>query len=484
MAPQIQRMASDKTPNAKNLAALGADRLAELLLELASGDAATKRRLRLELASRSGGGDVAAEIRKRLATIAKSRSFVDWHKVRPLAADLDMQRRAITKHVAPTAPVEAFDLLWRFLELAPSVYERCDDSNGTIGGVFSEALNDLGAIAAQAKPNVAKLVGQVYTALFANDYGQFDGVIGLMAPALGQEGLALLKARLEEQAAAPPAKPKGGDRKVIGISTRGPIYQDDFDVRYAAPRIQSALTDIADALGDADGYAARYSAEERTNPFIAANIAERLLRADRPEDAMAALMLAEAQCRTGRYWPDWHRVWIDTLDALGQADEAQSARWAKFERELDADYLRAHLKRLPDFDDEEAENRALDHVRHHEDFHQALNFLMDWPALGLAADLVLARHKELDGDQYWLLTPSAEALEQHSPLAATLILRSMIDFSLDRAKSTRYGHAARHLQTCDYLAKRIDSFGAHTDHDAYVANLKTRHGRKTGFWKS
>jgi hypothetical protein len=31
----------------KNLAALGADRLAELLLELASGDAAAKRRLRL-----------------------------------------------------------------------------------------------------------------------------------------------------------------------------------------------------------------------------------------------------------------------------------------------------------------------------------------------------------------------------------------------------------------------------------------------------
>jgi hypothetical protein len=32
-----------------------------------------------------------------------------------------------------------------------------------------------------------------------------------------------------------------------------------------------------------------------------------------------------------------------------------------FEQNLSADYLRAHLKHLPDFDDEEAaENRALD----------------------------------------------------------------------------------------------------------------------------
>ncbi|WCT80029.1 hypothetical protein PQ457_18390 (plasmid) [Novosphingobium humi] len=426
---------------------------------------------------------MAAEVRKRLAAIAKSRSFVDWHKVRSLAADLDMQRSAILKHVGPTLPSEAFDLLWRLLDLAPSIYERCDDSNGTVGSIFTEALNDLGAIAGQMKPDVRKLVDRVEAAVFANDYGQFDGVIGLMVPALGEEGLAMLKARFEELAAAP-AKSKVDDRKVIGISTRGPVYQEDFEARYKARRIQSALTDIADALGDADGYAARYSAEERTNPAIAANIAERLLGAHRPEDAMAALRLAEANCHNGRHWPDWHRVWIDTLDAMGQAGEAQTARLAIFERDLNAEYLRAHLKRLPDFDDEEAETRALNYVRHHADFHRALHFLMNWPAHGQAADLVLARHAELDGDQYWLLTPAAESLEQSHPLAATLILRSMIDFSLDRAKSKRYGHAARHFQTCLYLAKRIDAFGEHGDHDAYIAKLKAGHSRKSGFWNA
>ena len=41
------------------------ERLAELLLDVTAGDAAGKRRLRIELASRSGG-DVAGAIRKRL----------------------------------------------------------------------------------------------------------------------------------------------------------------------------------------------------------------------------------------------------------------------------------------------------------------------------------------------------------------------------------------------------------------------------------
>jgi hypothetical protein len=80
-----------------------------------------------------------------------SRSFVDWHKVRPLAGSRHAAQR-IVKHVAPTAPAEAFDLLWRFLELAASVHERCDDSNGTIGHIFSEALDDLGAIAPRQSP--------------------------------------------------------------------------------------------------------------------------------------------------------------------------------------------------------------------------------------------------------------------------------------------------------------------------------------------
>ena len=33
----------------------------------------------------------------------------------------------------------AFDLLWQFIEIAPSIYERVDDSSGDVGDVFRGA---------------------------------------------------------------------------------------------------------------------------------------------------------------------------------------------------------------------------------------------------------------------------------------------------------------------------------------------------------
>ena len=97
---------SKNTLNAKNLEALGAERLAELLIEISTGNAAAKRRLRLALAGVQSPGEVAKEVRKQLTTIARSRSFVDWQKRRTLVEDLETQR-AIVDQVAKADPAEA-----------------------------------------------------------------------------------------------------------------------------------------------------------------------------------------------------------------------------------------------------------------------------------------------------------------------------------------------------------------------------------------
>ena len=107
-------MASKTTLTAKNLEALGAARLAELLIEISTGNAAAKRQLRFELAGKESPAEAAREVRKRLASLVKSRTFVDWQRRQSLVADLDGQRRAILNHVAKADPSEALDLLWRF----------------------------------------------------------------------------------------------------------------------------------------------------------------------------------------------------------------------------------------------------------------------------------------------------------------------------------------------------------------------------------
>ena len=111
-------MASKHTVTLDNLAALGAERLAAILVELADSDAEVKRRLRLELAAQQGGDSIAAEIGKRIAALRAARSFVDWQKRRDFVRDLDLQRAMIADRVAPARPDLALDLMWRFLDLA------------------------------------------------------------------------------------------------------------------------------------------------------------------------------------------------------------------------------------------------------------------------------------------------------------------------------------------------------------------------------
>ena len=95
---------ASKALNAANLEALGATRLAQLLIEISEGNAPVKRRLRLELAGADSPTAVANQVRKRIATIARSRSFIDWHNRKSLADDLEAQRRAIVDQVASRLP--------------------------------------------------------------------------------------------------------------------------------------------------------------------------------------------------------------------------------------------------------------------------------------------------------------------------------------------------------------------------------------------
>ncbi len=444
-------MTSKKTLNAGNLEALGAERLAALLIEISQGDAAIKRRLRLELVSTESPAQLSKEIRKRLATIARSRSFVDWQNRKALVDDLEAQRRIIVQTVTKRFPSEALELMWQFLDLARSVFERSDDSSGTIAGVFHAAVGDLGAIAQAARPDPKQLADQVSRALVQNDYGQYDDLIHVLRPALGPVGLEHLKQRMVALSAGPARKPAAHERQVIGWASTGPIYADEVAERSRVSTVRLALQDIADAQGDVDAYAAQYEERVRKVPKIAAQIAKRLLAAGRAEEAWQTVEAAEH--RQGS-WPDfeWEDARVETLEALGRGDEAQAARWSCYERALSAQHLRDYLKRLPDFDDLEAEQRALDHAEQYGSLLHAISFLVSWPALDRAARLVTGRAKELDGNQYEILTPAAEALAAKHPLAATLLLRAMIDFSLTQSRSSRYGHAARHLRDCAGLA--------------------------------
>src|SRR3954470_3564413 len=273
-------MASRKTVTLDNLTALGAERLAAILTDLAESDAEVKRRLRLELAAQSGGDTIAAEIGKHITALRSARSFIDWQKRRDFVKDLDLQRAMIVDRVAQSRPDLALDLMWRFMDLAEPVLNRVDDSNGSVGDVFRAACEDLGAIAVKAKPDPVSLADRVFAAVLANDYGVFDGLVRIMLPALGDAGAAHLKDRLTRALADRPKK--AGERD------------------YQALVLRSALQALADGQGDVDAYIALVPPEERRMPHQGTEIGRRLLAAGRATEALAMLEQARPRRSTTR----------------------------------------------------------------------------------------------------------------------------------------------------------------------------------------
>lgn len=473
---------SRKTLNKENLERLGAEKLAELVLDLVQGSAALQRRARMELSAAQGPKDVAADLRKRFASLRRSSSFVDWRKQRALVRDLEGLLGMIETTIAPHDPDDAFELLWSFLQLAPSIHERTDDSNGAVGDVMREAVEIIAKLAPKISVDRKALAERILDAVADAGYGEFDGIIPATAEALGQEGLEHLKQITEGWAADPPDEHALEKYRRFGLSS-APEESVARDKKLTRSII---LADIADAQGDVDAYMARYSPEQLTYGTIAPGVARRLLDAGRPDEAFEIIRRARAaedgkSLRVFRF--DLDEVYEECLEKLGRHDELKAHLWDSFKQTLSAHSLRRYLKLLPDFDDIEAEDAALDLAETYPRLGAAISFLVEWPDQGRAARVVIARAEELDGNSFHTLAGAADALEGKHPLAATLMRRAMIQDTLDGGKSKRYRHAARHLAECRSCDPAIDDYGDVPTHAQFVEALKQTHGRKHGFWQ-
>ena len=447
-----KKRSSKRALNAESLTTLGASRLAELLLDLTADDPTAKRRLRLELAVRTSAEAAARLARTRLAALQKAQSDIAAKRMPAIYEDLKAHQRAIHE-VAAQNPRLGLELLWLFVGAAGSVRDRCSVDPG-VWLLHREAVDRLGEVAKSAKADPDALAEDAFRTIARGNYGA-EAVIPVLSPSLGDQGIAYLKRRLQES---------------------------EGHLRWR----HRALLQIADAEGDVDGFIALHTPKERKQPRTAAEIAHRLLRSQRAEEALEALDAAEVPPTPPGFIPlpdhEWTDARIATLDALGRQEEAQRERWSCFGRSLSAPHLRAWLRQFPDFDSIEAEERAFDHAERFRDATEALAFFLDWPDLARASALVLGRARELDGERHELLIEAAEALAARYPLAATLVLRSLIESILADPRSRSDKPAARHLAECANLAASIREFGSYPNHHGYLKRLRERHPYSFALW--
>ncbi len=452
-----KRAGSRKTVSAANLADLGEARLAEILMDLAEADPAVKRRLRLELAGEAGPEDLAAEVSKRLTAIETRRSRVHWRKYKDFVRDLDLQRAMIAGKMAEQSPALAVTFLWRFLAMSEGVFDLTRDDKGEVEAAFRTAVEDLGRVAVGSGVPGVQLAEEAFRAMEADEVLITARLVEVLLPALDAAGVARLRGLLTERLA-----------------------------RKGRPRLgfRVAIQQLADAQGDVDGYIATLAASEVLQPLIGAGIASRLTAAGRAPEALAALKqsappayadLARSPSRVVTSSVGlvvWEEAYLQALEADGQGELAQTVRWLGFEQRLSPDLLRAYLKRLADFDDVVAEDKAMAHVAGTPSFIDALRFFMAWPALSQAAALILARPSEIVEDDDESLQDAAAALQGRYPLAATLLYRALIAVMLRQGRRSWYPKAATWMAECEAMVQLIGDYGAFESHAEFV--------RKTG----
>ncbi|MDR3508106.1 MAG: hypothetical protein P4L64_09445 [Caulobacteraceae bacterium] len=403
-------VASRKTLTPENLANLGAERLAEILMRAADGRAELKRQLRMELAAAQGAPHLLLEIDKRIAVLETGRSKISWRQRPTFVRDLDILRILISERLAALDAPAALQRLWPFMALARRLSPRVRDPDGGLEAVFDRAAEDIGALMRQA--GEASLADDLAEAL-VRDTARWTTWLPLV---------------LDQ---APQGVAKGALARLTADKGPGPI-------------VIGLVRQLADAAGNIDIFQATFSPAMLRTPAIAAELGRRLIAAGRLKEAGERLKAAKNVASE----PDfaWESVWIDYLDQSGQEAEAQAVRWASFERTLSVERARAFTRRLTDFQDVEAEGRAFDHAARHPDFPRGLRFLMDWPALPEAARMIETRADEIKAP-YAETEAWAARLRVRQPKAALLLLR----------KTAAAAFARRDLATCERLTQEADS---------------------------
>lgn len=308
----------------KHLIELGADILAERLIEISFQNTTIKKELEL-LVLKHQPKELAKKIRQEINAIKRSTTFVPWNRTSEFTAQLYQISRSIEYDVLPKAPELAIELLEKFFAIAGAIHERSDDFHGDIG-LFYHSLNELWGRAWLQIPNrnLNELAEKVCELLQDNDYAEKDHIIEHSAQALGEAGLKLLENLIQKN-----------------------------EKHFSRYSIAWMYEKIADALGDVDKYIAAVKQYSVVNDIIVCDIAERLIKKGRGKEAINWLL---QQSPTGNVIENslqfdpaavscskLYEFLIEAYASEKFIAEAQALRWLLFKKTLAIRYYEGLL---------------------------------------------------------------------------------------------------------------------------------------------
>ncbi len=420
-----------------------------------------------------GDDGVNASLKKRLQQIARTDEFIDYNASFSFARRLDSLLTDINTLQREPDPAKALDLMDQFLLLVEPVMNRVDDSSGSVGDVFREAVDQWLDIATEVRAKQPEHINWVEKLRYYfdhNDYGCLDNIIAHSGKLLSEHELRQVARDFEQQA-----------RQALNAQTRaGHAYN------HAASHACIGLGSVATALGNMKLYEqATLLTSPNPNPLQMARLAEFAFGIR--DYARVEHWLAQPGWEEPRYQYQHRELKRRLLTAQGKTGELKLTLKDDFEQTpclntLDPYWenasaaerpaIAAHVEKLAAQWPAQGQRPAeiVDLLLHVENARAAGNYLVTHPA-------------SADGLYYGHLTPWAEQFEQaQQTLAAIICYRALLADILDRGYTKAYRHAARYFRKLLKLDKLISDYRGLDNAQAFIQQLQQQHWRKRSFW--
>lgn len=408
-------------------------------------------------------------IQRQLQQIAKDSSFIDYYDSGSYAHRLDCLLTDIDTLLREQSPEQALQATEDFIWLHESVLERADDSNGELGDVFREAVDQWLDIAAEVRnlnPQAQNWLDKVLAFFEGNEYGVLDDIIRNSCALLSDDELTQLAWRFEAQAKQ--ALEKQHKAKDKGYNS---------EAAHATIGMQS----VAEAKGDMALFEKAY-----------------LLTSPNPNtlqlERIVAFAIAIKDFDRAEYWlgqPIWQEdpsrfksLRNHMLAAQGNTKQLKKYLAEDFYQNPNEVSLESYWEVANKTEQKALHKQMPELAKMAHDADSAIGMALIVKHSDLAESLLLEHGNKLTEHYYGTFLRWLEQLDEKShPLACIVCYRCLLTNLLDRGYAKAYHHGADYFYKLLKLDKKVTDYKGLVNAQDYIRSLQEMHWRKRSFWQ-
>lgn len=434
----------------EKLIKLGVEKLAESLIDIGKTHSEVRQLIDRLIATPN---ENLKRFKTKLSSLKKSDRFIDWKetddfafKLKDLLDDLEMGN---------PSPSQGLELITAFIKTDNVILNRCDDSSGMIGQVYSYDARKLFIEYAKSCEKKDWVESIVFDLMLEDDFGVRDSVLDQAKNYLPEPNIRSLITKFQTQSEA---------------------EENQYKKRSYLHLVESLALQVNDPqLFEKT----RTSDEKPLSSHDCIDIAEAYLKNEDAQTALSWANRASQERYSGK-----KELLLKIHEKLKNYDEQANISKSLFKENRSTKTLNQLLSIIGEDKKAAILEEELKEIFKEANFSLSnAAFLLDQQLFEDGEKYIIQHGSHLDGDFYDSLLPLAKNFEKKMHwLPASLIYRALLNSILDRAYAKAYPYGVRYLRKLDEHASLITKWKSFDDHTQYKESLRKNHGRKFSFW--